>query len=132
MSAQGLGAILSQKQEDGQIHPVAYASRALSPTERNYGITEMETLVVVWVISHFQCYLYGQNVTVYTDHTAVKSVLEAPNPTGKHARWWMKVHGQGVKEVKIVYRTGNSNVKADALSHSPHSSASKEATEMEV
>lgn len=90
-SAQGLGAILSQRHEDGQVHPVAYASRALSPSERNYSITEMETLAVVWAISHFQFYLYGRNVTVYTDHTAVKAVLESPNPTGKHARWWMKV-----------------------------------------
>ena len=122
---------MSQEQEDGQVHSVAYASRALSPTECNYSITEMETLAVVWAISHFQCYLYGRSVTVYTDHTVVKSVLEAPNPTGKHARWWMKVHGQGVKEVKIVYHTGNSNV-ADALSCSPHSSEPREETDMEV
>ena len=85
-SAQGLGAILSQEQEDEQVQSVAYASRALSPTERNYSITEMETIAVVWAISHFKCCLYGQSVTVYTDHTAVKSVLEAPNPTGKLAR----------------------------------------------
>jgi len=131
-NAKGLGAILSQEQEDGQVHPVAYASRALSPSERNYSITEMETLAVVWAISHFQFYLYGQSVTVYTDHTAVKAVLEAPNPTGKHARWWMKVHGQGIKEVRIVYRTGKSNIKADALSRSPHSLTPNEASETEV
>jgi len=131
-NAKGLGAILSQEQEDGQVHPVAYASRALSPSERNYSITEMETLAVVWAISHFQFYLYGRSVTVYTNHTAVKAVLEAPNPTGKHAHWWMKVHGQGIKEVRIVYRTGKSNIKADALSRSPHSLTPKEATETEV
>ena len=84
-SAQGLGAILSQEQEDGQVHPVAFASRALSSSEHIYSIMEMETLAVVWAILHFQFYLYGRNVTVYTDHTAVKAVLEAPNPTGKHA-----------------------------------------------
>ena len=44
----------------------------------------------------------------------------------------MKVHGQGVKEVKIVYRTGNSNAKADALSHGPHSSVPRKETDMEV
>ena len=131
-SAQGLGAILSQEQEDGQVHPVAYASRALSPSERNYSITEMETLAVVWAISHFQYYLYGQSVTVYTDHTAVKAVLEVPNPTGKHARWWMKVYGQGVKNIKIVYRSGKSNVNADALSRGPQAAAPQEESEPEV
>ena len=52
-SIQGLGAILSQEQEDRKLHPVAYASRALSSPERNYSITELETLAVVWAISHF-------------------------------------------------------------------------------
>ena len=44
----GLGAVLSQIQDDGRIHPVAYASRALSQPETNYRITDLETLAVVW------------------------------------------------------------------------------------
>ena len=39
-SAKGLGAVLSQCQSDGVQHPVAFASRSLSPAERNYGVTE--------------------------------------------------------------------------------------------
>ena len=38
-SGVGLGAILSQKQQDDELHPIAYASRALDPSERNYAIT---------------------------------------------------------------------------------------------
>ena len=115
----GLGAVLSQKQADGRLHPVAYASRALNPTEKNYSVTELETLAVVWGITHFHSYLYGGDVTVITDHSAVKPVLEAPNPAGKHARWWTRVHGKGIKSVKIVYRAGRENASADALSRSP-------------
>ncbi len=44
----GLGAVLSQKQTDGKYHPVAYASRALSPQENH----ELETIAVVWAVSH--------------------------------------------------------------------------------
>ena len=84
-SNKGLGAVLSQAQEGGNLHPVGYASRALSPSEMHYGITDLETLAVVWAISHFSHYLYGNRVVVYTDHTAIKSVLEAANPSGKHA-----------------------------------------------
>lgn len=82
-SIQGLGAILGQFQDDKKLHPVAYASRALNASERNYGITELETLAVVWAISHFHHYLYGNSVTVFTDHTAVKAVLETANPHRK-------------------------------------------------
>jgi len=32
--------------------------------------------MVVWAISHFQYHLYGHRVTVYTDHAAVKAVLD--------------------------------------------------------
>ena len=115
-SIQELGAVLSQVQEDGKLRPVAYASRALNPSEKNYSVTELELLAVVWAVTHFHYYLYGNKVTVLTDHSAVKAVLETSNPTGKHARWWTRVYGRGVKEVSIKYRAGRENASADALS----------------
>ena len=125
-SIAGLGAVLSQSQEDGLLHPVAYASRSLMSAERNYSITELETLAVVWAITHFVPYLYGYDVTVLTDHTAVKAILQTPNPSGKHARWWTKVYASGVRNVKIQYCPGCLNSSADALSHSPQSSSADE------
>ena len=74
----------------------------------------------MWAISHFHT-LYGNCVTVYTDHSAVKAVLQTPNPTGKHARWWTKVYCSGVKEVHIIYRSGKTNLSADPLLQSPQS-----------
>lgn len=118
-SVLGLGAVLSHVQDDGCLHPISYASHALSPPEKNYSITELETLAVVWALSHFHHLLYGHAVTVVTDHTAVKAVLETPSPSGKHARWWTRVYGRGLKELRIVYRAGRENVSADALSRSP-------------
>ena len=43
----GLGAVLVQLQPDGAIHPIAYASRFLQPAEKNYGISELQTLGLV-------------------------------------------------------------------------------------
>ena len=82
-SIQGIGAVLSQEQDDGKLHPVAFASRAVNQAERNYSITDQETLAVVWAMSHFRTYLYGQDVTVYTDHAAVKAVLQNPTTSVK-------------------------------------------------
>ena len=88
------------------LHPVACASHSLSKPEANYSITKLQTLAVVWAVTYFHCYLYGCNVTVFTDHTAVKAVLETPNPSGKRTRWWNHVYGSGVNSVKIRYRPG--------------------------
>ena len=118
-SIQGLGAVLSQPQTNGKNHPVSYASRSLTKAERNYGITDLETLAVVWAVHYFRFHLYGGSVTVLTDHSAVKAVLTSPNLTGKQGRWWTRVFGSGVKDIRIVYRAGRENVVADALSRSP-------------
>ena len=125
-SISGLGAVLSQTQGDAKLHPVAYASRSLSTAERNYSVTELETLAVVCALTRFHSYLYGQSVTVVTDHAAVGAILETPNPSCKHARWWTKVYGTGLKEVKIVYRAGRLNGSADTLSRDPHGEAPSE------
>ena len=83
----GFSVIMSQLQEDNKLHPVAYASQSVSVAEVNYIITNLETLTVVWAITHFKYYVYGQNMTVVTDHVGVKVVLGVPNLTGKQARW---------------------------------------------
>ena len=64
-STNGLGAVLAQQQEDGKVHPVAFASRSLSPNERNYAIAELVTLGLVWAAKLFRPYLLGHHCIVY-------------------------------------------------------------------
>ena len=117
-SIEGLGAVLSQEQGDGLIHPVSLASCSLSSAEPNYGITDLEILAVVWAVSHF--HLYGHRVTVYTDHSAVCAVLEDYNPTARYARWWTRLYGSGIRQVKIAYHPGKLNASADDVLCHPH------------
>ena len=86
-STLGLGAVLSQRQEDGYVHPIAYASRQLHDGEKNYGATELETLGIVWALKHFRHYLLGHKCILYTDHAACTSMLKTGRPTSKLARW---------------------------------------------
>ena len=115
-SGTGLGAVLAQRHADGLVHPVAYASRSLQPHEKNYGVTELEGLGVVWAVKHFRPYLYGQKCIVYTDHQALKALLNTPQPSGKLARWGMVLQDL---DLTIEYRPGRSNANADALSRYP-------------
>lgn len=102
-SGKGLGAVLAQKQEDGSTRPIAYASRTLEPSEKNYGVTEVEALAVVWAVKHFRHYLYEHCCHVHTDHEALKSLMNTPHPSGRLARW-----GLALQEVDlhIHYQTG--------------------------
>ena len=49
-STVGLGAVLSQEQDDGTIHPVTYASCSVDKYKRNYSISDLETLGLVWAV----------------------------------------------------------------------------------
>ena len=83
-SGVGLDAVLSQLQDDGQLHPVVYASRSL---EKNYGISELETLGLVWAAHHFPPYILRHHTTGNADHSACLSLLHRARPSGKLA-WW--------------------------------------------
>ena len=115
-SGEGLGAVLSQRQKDNTIRPLAFASRTLQPHEKNYGISELEGLGVVWAVKHFRHYLYGHHCIVFTDHEALKSLLHTPHPSGILARWGMALQEL---DLEIKYHPGRGNQKADALSRYP-------------
>ena len=56
---------------------------------------------------------------VITDHTAIKAILDSPNLSGRHARWWTRVFGQAI-ELSIIHGAGKENIVADALSRGPN------------
>lgn len=128
-SGTGLGAVLAQQQPDGTIHPIAYASRSLQKHERNYGITELEGLGVVWAVKNFRAYLYGHKCTVFTDHEALKSLLNMPQPSGELARWGMALQEL---DLTIMHRSGKHNSNADALSRCPLPTSTDENPTAEV
>ena len=110
-STVGLGAILSQEQDDGTVYPAAYASRSVDKHERNYGILELETLGLVWAVRYFRPYILGHPCLVYTDHIACLSILNTTRPSGKLARWALII--QEI-DLTIRHKSGKKNTNADA------------------
>lgn len=109
----GVGAMLSQV-VDGVEHPVAFMSKSLTGPERNYSVTEREALAVLTALEHWRCYLEnGRPFTVYTDHSALKWFLSLTNPTGRLARWGVRL---SAFDFSIKHRRGKDNVIPDSLS----------------
>ena len=112
-SGTGLGAVLAQRQDDNTIRPIAYASRPLQAHEKTTESPNWRD----WVLcGHFRPYSYGYACEVYTDHSALTSLLNTPQPSGKLARWGMAIQEL---DIKIRHRSGCSNANADALSRAP-------------
>ncbi|KAK7884427.1 hypothetical protein WMY93_027550 [Mugilogobius chulae] len=78
-SSFGLGAVLLQKQEDSNIKPVAFASRALTPTEQRYAQIEKEALAITWACERFSDFLIGMDFHIETDHKPLVPLLGSKN-----------------------------------------------------
>ena len=116
-SKQGLGVVLSQKQDDGHYHPIAFGSRTLTPSEQNYHSSKLEFLALKWsVTKHFKEYLAYAPFTVRMDNNPLTYVLMTPNldATGHH---W--VGALASYEFSLEYQKGSDNTAADALSRVP-------------
>ena len=76
-SSRALGAALHQEFEDGS-HPVAYASRVLTPSELPQPILVKESLAVVFAVCEkFFYYLDGRHFILTTDNSALRYLLQA-------------------------------------------------------
>lgn len=114
-SHDGLGAVLSQAQA-GKVRLIAYASRGLRPTERNmvnYSSMKLEFLALKWAMTEkFREYLLGNKCVVYTDNNPL-SHLSTAKLAATEQRWAAQLASF---DFEIKYRSGKSNVNADALS----------------
>src|SRR6266498_1273255 len=86
-SLKGLGAVLEQEDENGNLGPVAYASRSLTPAEKNYHTTDLKCLAIIWSVRHFYKYLINKPFKIFTDHSALKSLQKIMELTRRRARW---------------------------------------------
>ena len=109
----GLGAILAQKDIEGNERVIAYASRTLNRPEQNYSATELECLAVVWAVRHFHSYLHGNRFILITDHSALCYLFKTATPTGRLARWVMKLQPY---DFKVIHRAGKKHTNVDSLS----------------
>jgi transposase InsO family protein len=112
----GVGAILSQRlSTDGKVHPCAYFSHRLTPSERNYDVGNRELLAIRLALGEWRHWLEGSSVPfiVWTDHRNLEYIRSAKRLNARQARWALFF---GRFNFTISYRPGSKNLKPDALS----------------
>ena len=113
-SIEGLGAVLSQKQDDDRYHPIVYASRSLKGGELKYHSSKLEFLALKWAVTEqFSEYLQYQPFLVRTDNNPLTYVMTTPNLDAIGHRWVAAMAGYNFE---IEYVRGMDNKVTDTLS----------------
>ena len=114
----GIGGVLSQRDDKGTEHVVAYFSRKLSAAQRNYSVTEVELLAALESMKHWRTYLWGRPFHLIVDHQALKWLHTMQDQVGggkasRLQRWILSLQEY---DFTVTHKPGKDHCDADGLS----------------
>ena len=106
---------------NGEERPIAFASRSLTPAERNYSQLDREALSIVFSVGHFFNYLYGRHFKLITDNKPLTRIFHQhtkipPMTSGRLLRYATFL---SAFDYDVTFKEGHLNVNADCLSRAP-------------
>ncbi|GJU18316.1 reverse transcriptase domain-containing protein [Tanacetum coccineum] len=113
-----IGAVLGQRKTK-HFQPIHYASKTMTEAQIHYTTTEKEMLAVVYAFEKFRPYLVLSKSIVYTDHSALKYLMNKQDAKPRLLRWVLLLQEF---DITIRDKKGSENLTADHLSRleNPH------------
>ena len=110
--------VLSQRDDEGVLHPVAFFSKKHSPAECNYDIYDKELMAILKALEEWrpECEGAEHTLQLITDHKNLEYFMSKKLLNRRQARWAQFLSRF---DYEIVYRPGKSNGKADVLTRRP-------------
>jgi ribonuclease HI len=90
-SAKAIGAVLLQRDREGNTNIVSTASRVLTPTEQRYTTCEQELLGIIFALEKFRIYIYGHKIILYTDNKSLTFLNRCAITSNRVARWMVNL-----------------------------------------
>ena len=115
-SDETIGAVLSQVQL-GREKVIAFGSRSLGKSERNYCATDRELLALKYFVQYYKHYLLGRKFVVRSDHESLKWLYSLKEPKHRIARW---IEVLSEFDFELEYRPGRQHSNADTMSRCPN------------
>ena len=109
-----VGCQLAQYDDEGNEHPVAYASSKLNATQRNWAVIEREAYAVVWALGHYRNMIFGAPLAVYCDHNPLKYLTQSAPKSAKLTRWSLALQEY---DLTNKYVKGKANLVAVSYTH---------------
>ncbi|GJS48333.1 reverse transcriptase domain-containing protein [Tanacetum coccineum] len=113
-----IGAVLGQRKMK-HFQPIHYASKTMTEAQIHYTTMEKEMLAVVYAFEKFRPYLVLSKSIVYTDHSALKYLMNKQDAKPRLLRWVLLLQEF---DITIRDKKGSENLAADHLSRleNPH------------
>lgn len=118
----GISAILYQFDEDQNQRIISLVSRCLGPAEKNYTVTELELLAVIYAVAKFRTHLWGTQFNIITDHKALSFLMQSKFNNSRITRWILFLQEY---DFTITHCKGRDNFVADLFSRNPLNSDSE-------
>jgi RNase H-like domain found in reverse transcriptase/Reverse transcriptase (RNA-dependent DNA polymerase)/Integrase zinc binding domain len=109
------GAVLRQKDENGDWHPCGFISHSFDATQRNYEIYDRELLGIVHALETWRHYIQGSPhpITIFSNHKNLTFFKQAQKLNRRQAHWSLFL---SQFNMKLIHVPRTQMVQSDALS----------------